>query len=122
MSSHRGMFGPKKIARWKGLMQFFREMPATGRVTSPCVYIHFDAENRPLYVGYASYIGERMINHERSSPWFSQVKRIKVIEFDSGDEAFEAEQILIRVVCPPYNIQGKPQGASPPEEHYGPLC
>jgi excinuclease UvrABC nuclease subunit len=114
MASHKGMFGPGMIARWKGRMRFSREMPATGRVTLPCVYVHLDAENRPLYVGYASFIGSRTYAHLRRSPWFPQVAQIMVVEFNSADDALAAEEVAIYAARPPHNVIGKPAGPIPP--------
>jgi hypothetical protein len=108
MASHTGNFTPGMLARWKGVMEFSREMPEEGRLTLPCVYMHFGAE-RLLYIGFTYYIGPRTKQHERDSRWFSQVDRIKVVEFDSADDAFEAEQVGIYIARPPYNVLGKSQ-------------
>lgn len=72
-------------------------------MTSPCVYIHRDAQKNVLYVGVTNNIGNRIDAHNYASEWFKKIANVEVCHFDTREEAKAAEQILISTLHPEFN-------------------
>jgi excinuclease UvrABC nuclease subunit len=75
---------------------------------NPCyLYRHFDKSGNLLYIGISMSVLNRIIQHERSAKWFSNLGHITIQEFESRALAEQAERIVIKTEKPPYNIVHK---------------
>lgn len=70
-----------------------------------CVYRHFDADGRLLYVGACANPVQRTIGHASQSNWYDRIVRIEIARFANGEEAWAAEADAIRHERPLYNLQ-----------------
>lgn len=75
-------------------------------MTTTTVYRLFDASGSLLYVGIASKAGRRLAEHANNKAWWSEVGSITFAQFDSRDEAANAEREAIRTESPRYNVMG----------------
>lgn len=73
------------------------------------VYSAFDADRRPLYVGYTGNLRQRMRQHKSASAWVQRAAVIYVERFATRDEALTREAERIRNFRPIHNIQGNPR-------------
>lgn len=67
------------------------------------LYRHFDEEGRLLYVGISLCSISRQAQHRALSPWFYEVRCIKIEAFKSRAEAAAAEAIAILEEKPLHN-------------------
>ena len=74
-------------------------------MSSTTLYRHFDNENNLLYVGISLHWNKRTKEHEIGSPWFKEVKTLKMEEFETREEAIKAEKNAIRLENPKHNVQ-----------------
>ena len=64
--------------KWlKFLKQTFNARRGRG---SECIYILFDTNKNPIYIGTSHYLSERLYSHACGSSFFSDVKYIKTFE------------------------------------------
>lgn len=78
----------------------------------PCVYRHFDADQRVLYIGATGDHRERTRQHKRRSPWFAKVIFVRAQPYATIEEARAAEKRAIAEERPPFNISdssGRPR-------------
>lgn len=80
-----------------------------------CLYRHFDAEGRLLYVGVSTSLIRRLEQHGRYAHWFSSIAKITIQHFANEREALAAELDAIRTEEPMYNIQHTDVGYIGPE-------
>ena len=69
------------------------------------LYRHFDADGFLLYVGISSTPDARLQQH-RSSPWFSEIRRVVIEMLPDRETAERAEREAIRTEWPLYNKPG----------------
>jgi excinuclease UvrABC nuclease subunit len=74
---------------------------------SACVYRMRDKRGRLLYVGCSAHFVERLTQHSRSTPWWTQVVSVEVKHFRSWEAAFAAETRAILAEHPLYNLRAK---------------
>ena len=80
------------------------------------LYRHFDAKGTLLYVGISLNTVNRLCQHKTSSPWINDISLIKIEQFNTREEAIEAEKTAIQNECPLHNINGKLQPQSIEDE------
>ena len=73
------------------------------------LYRMYDEDGALLYVGISFSAASRAAQHRKAQPWWPQMSRIDVEQFDSRDEALVAETTAIREEIPLYNVAGKPK-------------
>lgn len=76
------------------------------------VYVCFDADRKPLYVGCTTNVKRRMKEHRAYMPWPQQVALMCVTEFETRDEALEAERERISSLRPTNNSRHNPASKS----------
>lgn len=72
------------------------------------LYRHFDSEGQLLYVGISINALERSLERYKQhsgTEWFPSVAKITVTDFQSRDEALEAEAKAIKAEKPKFNIR-----------------
>jgi hypothetical protein len=69
---------------------------------APCLYRHYDAAGRLLYVGISNCFARRMQEHFFSH-WYDEIVRIAIERFPTYEAACEAERKAIRSEGPLYN-------------------
>lgn len=72
------------------------------------VYIAWDADGVPLYLGAARILIERFRHHRCSKPWWHRVARVDHDWFPTPWQACMAEQFWITRLCPIQNRQMPP--------------
>lgn len=78
-----------------------------------CLYRHFTADGRLLYVGISVDPFTRWTQHKCSREWIPLVARIELQWFTERWRALEAEQLALRTENPIYN-QSRPTPHVPP--------
>lgn len=72
---------------------------------SHCLYRHYDADGRLLYVGISHDSSiKRLAGHKSHSTWFPIIRRIDIEHFTSKKLAMEAERNAVITENPIYNI------------------
>lgn len=72
----------------------------------PCVYRHYDAEDRLLYVGACANYERRMgVHKSKKAPWLPQIARASVEFYSSMKEALKAENEAIWFEKPVHNVR-----------------
>lgn len=71
------------------------------------VYRHFDTAGRLIYVGCTNSIKQRTDQHRKSSWWFPQVARTRVLLFPNRDYALWKEREAIGAENPRWNLKGR---------------
>jgi len=99
-----------KVFRWK-------RDPATGDgalVHLPVsVYVYYDADDAPLYVGQTTDLFAREHHHRSKSPWWGAVAYREVVsEHDERADALYAEAEEIRRIRPRYNVRHNGAGVA----------
>lgn len=69
----------------------------------PVVYVHMDADRKPLYIGYSARYPRRVREHARSARWWAEVAFTGAVAYSCKAEALHVERLLIRRWTPPYN-------------------
>jgi len=69
------------------------------------LYRMFRADGSLLYVGISDQVLARWSSHSRERPWWSEVQRFEVEQFDSRDDALRAEAQAIVDERPLHNIR-----------------
>jgi len=69
------------------------------------LYRFFNHDGQLLYVGITLNLGSRLTKHRDDKPWWAEVARVMVAQFDSREEVLAAEKVAIRTEQPKYNIQ-----------------
>lgn len=72
------------------------------------VYVAWDAEGVPLYLGAARTLIERFRQHRCQKPWWNRVARVDHDWFPTAWQACMAEQLWITRICPVQNRQMPP--------------
>ena len=81
---------------------------------TPCLYRHYDATGRLLYVGISEAFARRTQEHIFSH-WYLQISRIEVERFPTYEAAAEAELRAIKSEQPLYNGgNNRPDDPPPP--------
>jgi predicted GIY-YIG superfamily endonuclease len=80
-----------------------------------CVYRHFDADDRLLYVGMSINPLRRLEQHRYRAEWFSRIAKVTIEWFDECFAASEAEIAAIKAEKPEYNVAYS-QEKAPPEK------
>jgi GIY-YIG catalytic domain len=75
---------------------------AAFRDKMPCLYRHYDATGRLLYVGISFCFANRMKEHFFSH-WYDEIARVDIERFPTREAACEAERKAIRSEKPLYN-------------------
>jgi excinuclease UvrABC nuclease subunit len=87
---------------------FFKNLPK-----EPGVYTFVDVKGRPLYIGKANNLKQRLMSYQAAKPGRTPDHILEMIEHahdlkfelrESGDDALRREEELIRSIRPPYNI------------------
>ena len=73
------------------------------------VYVCFDADGVPLYVGQTSGWFDRSLCHRDRSPWWPQVERVHIFAVRPERSRRAIERALIMALCPPHNQQCTPE-------------
>jgi excinuclease UvrABC nuclease subunit len=76
---------------------------------SACLYRHFDAKGRLLYVGFSVTVFARTMQHMHGSSWAKLVTRIELEHFDDRNKAWRAEQLAIAKEAPMHNKNFTPK-------------
>lgn len=71
------------------------------------LYRHFNGEGQLLYVGISLSAIQRLGQHKEHSDWFESITRVTIEQFDTREEALEAERSAIFRERPLHNIQHK---------------
>ena len=71
----------------------------------PYVYVLSDADGRAVYIGSTRDLRRRMREHQRRSPWWGDVSRIRAFPYSTLDEALRDEAALIDLAAPRHNRQ-----------------
>lgn len=79
-----------------------------------CVYRHFDADGKLLYVGSSFNPHSRKYGHSSASPWYARSVRMTEEWFGTQHEALDAELRAIKAEMPIHTKQGMPKGAKNP--------
>ena len=69
-----------------------------------CLYRHFDADGKLLYIGISLNGLARLHQHQKSSAWFYRIARVDMAWFPSRGEAEAAERAAIVAERPAHNI------------------
>lgn len=69
------------------------------------LYRHFDKDDQLLYVGVSLSTVVRLSQHREYSKWYDEIARVTIQNYDTRDEALEAETQAIRNENPKYNIK-----------------
>ncbi len=77
---------------------------SAGAVTPTALYRMRDSGGRLLYVGISKRLPERLTEHRKSKPWWSQVARIDIEHFADVSDAIAAEAKAIRSERPLWNV------------------
>lgn len=80
---------------------------AEPRSDETCLYRHFDAAGRLLYVGISICLAQRTSSHRLRAEWFRDVRNITVEWFASREIAEAAELSAIRSEHPIHNVAGR---------------
>jgi len=87
---------------------FFKELPK-----DPGVYTFVDAKGKPLYIGKANNLKQRLMSYQAAKPGQTADHILEMIEHahdlkfelkSNGEDALRREEELIRSVRPPYNV------------------
>jgi hypothetical protein len=78
------------------------------------LYLLFDEEHEPLYVGISHRPLGRWRERGGDKPWWPAVRYRSLIWFSCRAEAVVAEQAAIEAMCPPHNRVIHPQSVPPP--------
>lgn len=70
---------------------------------TPCVYRHFDADDRLLYIGTTTRRDQRAEEHQKRSPWWDLVARVEYIDYPTATDARVAERLAIQDERPLHN-------------------
>ena len=73
-------------------------------MTQTCLYRHFDAAGRLLYVGISLSAVARLSQHMDGSSWADEIKSMTIERFPTRQEAHEAERQAIRDENPAHNL------------------
>jgi len=68
------------------------------------LYRFFDHDGLLLYVGITNDLGTRLSDHRRDKPWWAEVARVMVAQFESREAVLAAEKVAIRTEQPKYNV------------------
>jgi excinuclease UvrABC nuclease subunit len=68
------------------------------------LYRIFDADDVLLYVGCTANIATRIPNHQNTKPWWTQVARIEVEQFNSVEQARTAERHALLTELPRHGM------------------
>lgn len=71
------------------------------------LYRHFNAENELLYVGISLNAINRLGQHKDNSHWFDLICRVDIQNFNTKEEALDAETLAILNEKPKHNIRKK---------------
>lgn len=82
-----------------------RPVPPAKAAKRPCVYRHYDAEERLLYVGACANYDRRMDAHRCKAVWFKDIRRSAVEFYPSMREANKAENEAIWFEKPLHNVR-----------------
>lgn len=74
------------------------------------VYIAYDAMGDPIYVGQTGHYAQRVREHKAKSRWFGDVAYFVTEACSDRDQAVWLERILIRLLNPRENKNGKDAG------------
>jgi hypothetical protein len=69
------------------------------------LYRHFNAEGELLYVGISLSAINRLGQHKDNSHWFDSICRVDIQNFDTREEAVNAETLAIRDEKPKHNVR-----------------
>lgn len=72
------------------------------------VYEAYDAQGRPLYVGFTSMLGARIAAHLGKAPWAHRVASWTATRCDGERQARAHERERIAELRPPFNQIGNP--------------
>lgn len=75
------------------------------RLVAPVVYILYDEDGVPLYVGMTNALLQRFQSHRNSAPWWGEVSRVTFREMPSRGASLDEEERLIEVLAPRWNIR-----------------
>lgn len=67
------------------------------------LYRFYNCDGDLLYVGMSLCAVTRLAQHKEKAPWFTQIARIEIENYDSGQECSKAERLAIRREQPLYN-------------------
>ena len=81
-------------------------------MTRTCIYRHFDAEGRLLYVGITAHLGERDKYHAATAVWHHAVVRSDVQWCLSREHAADLERVAVKHEQPLYNVTLRPLRAA----------
>ena len=73
------------------------------------VYVYYDADGRPLYVGCTSNFWQRHASHRKLAPWFDDATSFKRTEYPSKADARAEEARLIAKLRPLHNKEHHPE-------------
>jgi hypothetical protein len=94
---------PSRPRHWRALE--VRGWKPTKLKRQTCVYRHWSADNRLLYVGISLTALLRMARHAGDSRWFDQVAKITIERYDTRAEALAVEKRAIGMHKPPFNVK-----------------
>jgi len=81
-------------------------------MNTPCfLYRHFAADGTLLYVGISLNSVVRLSQHKDASPWFAEIARIEIENFESRPVALAAERAAVQAENPKYNKHLRPTRA-----------
>lgn len=83
------------------------------------LYRFFDRTDVLLYVGITADLPTRLKNHRREKPWWVHVHHITVDQFDTRQDALDAEAEAIRTEGPLHNDQHNDMAVAPAAESSG---
>jgi DNA-binding transcriptional regulator YiaG/predicted GIY-YIG superfamily endonuclease len=75
-------------------------------VKAATVYVFYDAEGAPLYVGVTTRGLDRFRHHRSKGPWFNDAASATFEHYDDPSGAYARERHLIHTLRPKHNIVG----------------
>lgn len=68
------------------------------------LYRHFDDKGKLLYVGISLSALARLCQHRVHSEWYARIRNVTIQNFDTREQALEAERLAIQNEKPLHNI------------------
>ena len=86
-----------KYWRWSMDTELFEDSFTT-------VYLHFDSENRLVYVGETQRGLARQLEHKRNKAWYREIVITRLVHVPNKEAARDLEKLFIKTLRPIMNI------------------
>src|SRR6267154_1953762 len=79
------------------------------------LYRHFSKDGKLLYIGITTHESGRRKQHQVEAKWFAEIANVEVVEFETREQAAEAERAAIASEAPLFNIESRRTLSKKPE-------